>query len=103
MADPPAWRIYYRDGRVFDSLDGEWRDAPSEGVLAVVENRAGTVTVHSGHDYYQLDDDTVVMHDERTLLAAIGIVEMLPIKFGWYTNASRMERTLVRIRQDWGL
>lgn len=98
------WRLYYDDGRSFGNEDGDWFDAPSEGVLAVIEQIGERTTIHAGHDHYQLEDDgTIVMRDARTLIAAIGLLEMLPVKFGRFTSATKMERTFQRIREEWGL
>ncbi len=30
------WRLYYDDGSTFDSLDGQWADAPALGVITLV-------------------------------------------------------------------
>jgi hypothetical protein len=99
-----AWRLYYRDGSTYDSVSGPWDEAPTEGVLVVVENRDGRVTLHMGADHYQLEDDgTIVMRDARTLIANIGRVSMSRVLFGWYVSASQMERAIERARQDWGL
>jgi hypothetical protein len=95
------WRIYYDNGQVFGSEDGPWADAPAEGVLAVVESNNGALTIHSGHDFYQFDDDSIVMRDERTLLHSIGLLEMTPVKFGRYTSSSKMEKVFRRIHEEW--
>lgn len=95
-----SWRIYYDDDRSFGSDQGSWIDAPTEGVLAIVELLDGKLTIHSGHDFYQIEDESIVMRDERTLLHAIGHIEMSPIKFGRYTSASKMERVFRRIREE---
>lgn len=95
------WRIYYDDGRSYGSDDGSWSDAPVEGVLAVVELVDDKLTVHSGADFYQLEDESIVMRDDCTLLHAIGLVEMTPIKFGRYTSAKKMAAVFERIRQEW--
>lgn len=97
-----AWRIYYDNGQTFGDTDGPWSDAPSEGVLAVVELVDGALTVHSGHDYYQIEGESIVMRDERTLLAAVGLLEMSPIKFGRYTSSKKMAAVFRRIREEWG-
>jgi hypothetical protein len=97
-----SWRIYYDTGATFGDSDGAWSDAPGEGVLAVVELIDGALTVHSGHDYYQIEDDSIVMRDERTLLAAVGVLDMSPIKFGRYTSAKKMAAVFRRIREEWG-
>lgn len=100
----PQWKVYYDDGATFGSEDGAWADAPSEGVLAVVERIGDRTTIHSGHDHYQLEHDgTIVMRDARTLIAAIGRLEMSPVKFGRYTSNTKMERVFRRIREEQGL
>lgn len=97
-----SWAIYYRDGRRFTSDDGAWSEAPSEGVLVVVEKVGDRVTIHQGHDHYQLElDGSIVARDARTLLAAIGLVEMSAVKFGWYGAGSVFERTIERARREW--
>lgn len=96
------WRIYYTGDRVFGSEDGSWADAPNEGVLLVAEDRAGVVTLHMGHDHYQLEDDgSIVMRDSRTILAHVGITQMSSIKFGLYTSSSQMERVIQRAQKEW--
>lgn len=98
------WCIYYRDGSTYSNDHGSWDDAPSEGVLVVVEDRNGAVTLHMGADHYQLESDgTVVMRDARTLIANIGVTPMSRVKFGWYVSHTQMERAIVRAKQDWGL
>lgn len=95
------WRIYYRGDRTFSSEDGSWDDAPSEGVLVVVEQIGERVTIHTGHDHYQLEHDgTIVMRDARTILAHVGVMPMSSIKFGLYVSASQMERAIERARRE---
>jgi hypothetical protein len=96
-----SWCIYYDTGATFSDADGAWADAPVEGVLAVVEKIGPAMTIHSGADFYQLDDDSVVMRDERTILHAVGLLAMSPIKFGRYTSAAKMARTFRRISEEW--
>lgn len=104
MSALPPWRVYYRGGRAFDALDGSWADAPAEGVLLVVESRDGRVAFHLGADHYQLEDDgTIVCRDARTLLAAIGVVDMSPVKFGWYVSHTEMERAVARAKAEFGV
>jgi hypothetical protein len=95
------WRIFYDTGASFGSDDGAWDDAPSEGVLVIAEKRGETVSLHMGHDFYQIDDDSIVTRDERTLLHAIGRIAMSTIKFGRYTSAKKMERAINRARAEW--
>jgi hypothetical protein len=94
------WAIFYDSGRTFTDEDGTWDEAPSEGVLVVVEVIGERTTLHSGHDNYQLEEDgTIVMRDARTLIAAIGRLTMSTVKFGRYTSNTNMERALERARQ----
>ncbi len=95
------WCIYYRGARSYSSDDGPWSDAPSEGVLAVVEVVGERETVHMGADHYQLEDDgTIVLRDTRTLLSAIGLIEMSAVKFGWYASHTQMALVNERINAD---
>lgn len=47
------WRIYYADGTTFSNAQGDPRDAPRVGVIAVAQEDAevGYRIVHA-HDYY---------------------------------------------------
>jgi hypothetical protein len=95
------WRIYYRGGRTFSADDGSWDDAPSEGVLLVVECLGDRVEFHQGADHYQLEPDgTVVMRDVRTLLAMIGRWPMSSVKFGQYVSHTEMEGVRRRAHED---
>lgn len=97
------WALYYDDLTVWRDDDGPWQDAPVEGVIAAVEAQGERFTVHSGADYYQLEDDgTIVMREASTILHAVGLLEMGPVKFGRYTSNRKMERTFQRIRDEWG-
>jgi len=51
-----VWRIYYADGAVFGSEDGDLRDAPRQGVLVIVQGdeRVGWRWI-SGQDFYVYD------------------------------------------------
>ena len=47
------WRIYYADGTTFDSSQGEWANAPADGVIAVnVRYPALGSRTLSGVDHY---------------------------------------------------
>lgn len=101
-----AWRIYYRGGRVFSSDDGDWADAPPDGVLAVVEIIGHRRTVRSGGDYYRLDRETgeVIVHETAAvLIRAIGRVDMSPVLEGWCTGPSEMARVFDRIKREHGV
>lgn len=57
MAKLVGWKIYFDDGRVFSSREGEWKDAPVDGVQVLVEfYDDGTRSLHVERDYYLLDD-----------------------------------------------
>ena len=75
-----GWRIYYGDGSVFSSLDGGWKEAPSENVQAVVVFYLETYSIpHSdgsmrvfnyrkvlhSQEYYWLEPDGPVAGDAK--------------------------------------
>ena len=96
------WRIYYDNDRTYGSDNGSWADAPTEGVIAVVEKIGDKLTVHQGHDFYYLAEDGTIIqtNDWHILLRAIGFVKMTPIKFGRYTSNTNMARIMDRIRSE---
>lgn len=100
MSGDVSFGIYYDDGSVYGSLDGEWDGAPAEGVLAVVEKVGERQQIHTGADYYyRLEDGTVVSTaDHATILRSLGW-----IKFGRYTSNAKMESVLRRIREEWSI
>lgn len=93
------WRIYYRGGRVFGSVDGAWSDAPADGVLAVLWRIGDRTEVASGGDYYRITaDGEVVCHETAdAILHAVGHTELSSIKFGWCVGPSEMRAVLDRI------
>ena len=58
MAIKLKWRIYYGDGSTFSSDDGDAKDAPTDGIQAVVQwdRRCGR-SVITGSDNYIFTDD----------------------------------------------
>lgn len=53
-----TWRIYYDNGTTFDSTDGSPKDAPSFGVICIVQpNEYTGRTVVSGYDWYYLNTE----------------------------------------------
>lgn len=50
--DRTGWEIYYTDLSVYTHASGLWGEAPSSGVLMVVECADDTKQVHMGMDYY---------------------------------------------------
>ena len=74
------WKIYYDDGSIYSNLDGEFVDAPSDGVLGVVEieEEVGYQIFRGKDFYFELEDGTMGTTDELgPLLRKLGI-----IKFG---------------------
>ena len=53
----PEWRIYYADGSTFDSLQGEPKDAPADGVIVIMQAywRTGRRIVRKGDWYVFVD------------------------------------------------
>ena len=55
---PPDWRIYYDDGSMFDSTQGEPHEAPPEGfICAVGYNENGKRYIMHKWDFYCWDLD----------------------------------------------
>lgn len=98
------WTIYYDTEQTFTDADGPWSAAPAEGVLAVVERRGDRTEIHSGADFYRLEQDGTIIatEDAATILRAVGVVPMSPIKFGRYTSNTKMRDVFERIRLEWG-
>lgn len=91
----PKWIIYYDNGFTYSSLDGEWNDAPTDGVLFVLEFQDGRVVPHSGSDHYVLIDDTVASTmDIGPLLRKWGV------KFGRWTSHKVYEVVAKRVAED---
>lgn len=55
MAEPIEWLIYYDDGTVFSSEDGEPWESPGYGVLAVLQDRENTVLCSQDFYIYRKD------------------------------------------------
>lgn len=90
------WAIYYDDGRVFSSEDGAWDDAPTDGVLFVLQKVDDRIVTQSGADYYYLIDDTVAATgDLGPYLRSLGTV-----KFGRWTSHKRYEEVARRVAED---
>lgn len=93
----PIWKIYYDDGSTFDSNDGEWDEAPLDGVIFVVEKVGDRTVFHSGNDYYVMMADTVMTTgDLGPILRKLGFV-----KFGRWTSHRTFERISQRVREEW--
>ena len=78
------WRIYYDDGTTFSNLDGRFEDAPSDGILGIVEAdpEVGYVLYHGKDYYYLLADGSIGMADDPgPYLRTLGV-----IKFGRWTG-----------------
>lgn len=56
-----VWEIYYDDESVISSSGIRWHDAPSRGVLFVLEtDEIGKRMVHMGMDYYFMRNDSII-------------------------------------------
>jgi hypothetical protein len=83
-----TWRIYYDDESVFTSDEGDFSDAPPDGVLFILQKRGDRVETLSGADYYaMLDDEIIAVGDPGPLLHKIGW-----IKHGRWTSHRCFER-----------
>lgn len=52
---PGGWRILYTDGAAYTSADGNWSDAPTKGVVAVVAYVGGQYQTPEGvRDYREV-------------------------------------------------
>jgi hypothetical protein len=91
-----TWRIYYDDGRTFGSEDGEWMDAPSDGVQYVVVFYSNRTEVFSGGDYYfRFEDGTIARIDDiGPLLRKFGV------KCGRWTGNKTFEAIGRRVAED---
>lgn len=90
------WRIYYDDGRTFDSEDGSWAEAPTDGVQYVLRWINDRVDVLSGADYYfQFEDGTIIkIEDLGPLLRKFGV------KCGRWTGNRNFEAIGRRVAED---
>lgn len=90
------WKIYYDDATTFSSEDGTWEQAPSDGVLFVVEWQGDRTLIMSGQDYYFLHDGALgFTGDLGPLIRKLGFV-----KYGRWTSHARMERAAEHVRRD---
>lgn len=93
------WAIYYDDGSTFDSDDGSFDQAPSDGVICVVRKEGDRAEFLSGADYYVRfaeDGSVIATGDVGPLLRKLGF-----IKFGRYTSHRNQERIMSRARDEW--
>lgn len=89
------WRIYYDDGRTFESTDGPFESAPSDGVLFIIQKIGDTINSHCGSDhYFMIDGEIISTHDIGPLLRRWGI------KFGRWTSHVKFEEAGRRAAQD---
>ena len=78
------WIIYYDDGSTFSNRDGRFEDAPSDGVLGIIErdDQVGYVIYYGKDFYFKIDDETIGMTDDiGPFLRLLGV-----IKFGRWTG-----------------
>ena len=89
------WRIHYDDGSTFSSQDGDWLEAPTDGVLFVTWWEGETQHIHSGSDFYFSHDGLIAeTGDLGPLLRKLGLV-----KFGRWSSRRAMERAAQQVRE----
>lgn len=89
------WRIYYDDGRTFEDSDGPWSDAPTDGVLFVIEKCGDRIVTHSGADwYFELDGAIASTGDPGPILRKLGG------KAGRWTSHKTFEEIGRRVAAD---
>lgn len=97
---PPAWRIYYADGSVYDDSDGDWNSAPQEGVIVIVrKTEHGFSFSGAGADMYRMEDGEIILggYDE------IGTwLRMLrpDIKFGFGISRPKFDKIVARAHKE---
>jgi hypothetical protein len=96
------WAIYYADGSRYGSDDGEWEDAPLDGVLFVAISDGDRTEFHSGNDHYA----GIGEGDEFTIASTAEIGAILRqyapwIKHGVWTTHANLERARKRMQQEW--
>ena len=86
-----GWRIFYDNGTECSSDNSTWKDAPADGILALVElYDDGSKEVHHSRDYYILDDDKAYgTNNIQPYLHKLGTV-----KFGRWSKNSFFKQTL---------
>ncbi len=94
-----SWEIYYDDETIVNSSGVSWGDAPSDGVLFVLEiGPSGSDLIHMGMDYYFVRDDTIIscdltaLHSHMLLGFDSGVV-----KFGRWAPDDVWQRVYDRI------
>lgn len=90
------FKIYYDNGTTYSSEDGSWNDAPLDGIIFVIEINGEKVNVHSGNDFYYLEDDTIASTGDLNPL----LRKMKFIKFGRWTSHKTYEKLSELVRDD---
>ena len=90
------WKIYYDDRSTFSDEDGEFDEAPLDGVLFIIQKRGDIVETLSGGDfYYMVDGEIVSTGDINPLLRSLKF-----IKFGRWTSHKKMAQVEELVRKD---
>jgi hypothetical protein len=92
------WAIYYDNNSTWDSEDGSFIAAPSDGVICIVRKQEDKTEFISGADYYiRFEDGTIIgTSDVNPLLRSLGW-----IKFGRYTSNTNQARIMERASKEW--
>lgn len=95
------WRIYYDDKSTFSSVEGTAAEAPSAGVIAIVqkEKDSGWV-VTAFKDYYWYENDEWWGGDAPGFWQHMFKGGAKIVKFGVTTTAANFNETMVRAAAD---
>ncbi len=102
MPEPESsrkWCIYYDNGSTFDNQDGEWNDAPVDGVICIVRKDGDRTEFHSGGDFYIRYEEDGSIADTSDIGPTLRALKF--IKFGRYTSNKNQERIMTRARMEW--
>lgn len=94
------WCIYYDDGSTFDSNDGPFEAAPSDGVICIIRRDGDRTEFISGGDFY------VRFEDDGSIISTGDIGPLLRklcpwMKHGRFTSHRNHERIMNRARDEW--
>lgn len=97
MAKLIGWKIWYDNGSVFSSSQGEWKDAPVDGVQIVVEYYDDeTKKIHIERDYYILDDGKAYgTNNINPYLRKYGLV-----KFGRWSSDDKFKKLVQKAKEE---
>jgi len=105
-----GWKLWYDDGNVFSSHDGQWKDAPQDGVLEMMvyyEKKDGmgrpTRLSLGGHDWYFSDGDQLFGCNTDSLKENKRRYPQCIFKRGKWTTAEKMDRVHQKAMSDYDI